>query len=197
MELFSNRYKFINNIQNVFMLFSIFYLILPDVIPNISEDIKLVLKYSSITFILFSLYIKKIIIKEIEKNITFNNKTTVSVPKVKSENEKKWTNMEMKFQKDMKIILISNEPNLNNNNPNELRIGYVSHIEGFSKSNNPVVVYSKELNSEEKLFTMTEPLPYSKELEKNLLKLKWYERWNIYSRGISILTEKDCLRKEN
>jgi len=94
---------------------------------------------------------------------------------------------------DEKIIIIGNEPN-KGENPNKLIIGRVT---GYQEMNggNTFIVY-KEDDSEEEYITLSKPMYYSKELENALLKLTWDERWNIFSGGISIITEETKKRKE-
>ena len=56
------------------------------------------------------------------------------------------------------------------------------------------VVYHDDSGNE--YMTFSKPLYYSEELENALLKLTWYERWNIVSGGLSVLKKEDILRKE-
>ena len=189
------RYTFTNQIHNFLIIASIIYLTIPTLLPNITENIYTTLNFSIVAFLLFSFYIKNIMKKEALYEIN-NRVSRIKQETVKSKNEEDIFNLEVGFPKGTKIILLSNEPNKNNGDFNELIIGYVSHIECITKANNPVVVYGKELDSTELFFTMSEPLYYSKELEQNLLKLKWNERWNIFSSGRHIIDAKEALRKE-
>jgi hypothetical protein len=171
------------------------YLTVPQFLPNISNNISTTLNFSIVAFLLFSFYIKNIMKEESLDEIN-NRVGRIKQDTIKSKNDEKIFNLELSFPKGTKIILLSNEPNTDNSNFNELKIGYVSHIECITKANNPVVVYGKELNSDELFFTMSEPLYHTDELEANLLKLKWNERWNIFSRGTHIIDNKEALRKE-
>ena len=101
--------------------------------------------------------------------------------------------LKSQFPIDSKIIILSNEPS-EGLDPNRLIMGIVTDYEDFGHS--AFVIY-KDTFSNEEYMTMSTPMPYSKELYNSLLKLDtWYDRWNIYSRGISPITKETAKRKE-
>jgi len=101
--------------------------------------------------------------------------------------------LEINFPIGTEVIIITNEPNRNSKNVNDIIIGTVVDYEDYGHS--AFVVYSENTTNAEYV-SMTDPLYYSKELEQALNKLDWYERWNIYSRGLSIITKETAQRKE-
>ena len=191
----TDRYHFINKIHNLLIFASILYILIPTFLPNTSSNIELTLTLSAISFLFFSIYIKNVMKEEAIAEVN-NRVGRIKKETVKSKNDEQISNLKLSFPKGTKIILLSNEPNKDNGDFNELKIGYVSHIEEITEANNPVVIYGKELNSNELFFTMSEPLYHTDELEANLLKLDWNERWNIFSRGTHIIDKEEALRKE-
>jgi len=109
-------------------------------------------------------------------------------PTVKDLNDLEWEKLEASYPKGTKVILIPNEPNREGFNPNDLVIGTVVCIQGVTKANNPVVVI-KNLKTGKETFTFSKPVLYSEEMEHSLLKLEWYDRWNIYSHGWNTISE--------
>jgi len=119
---------------------------------------------------------------------------------IRDKNKDKIFDMELKFPRGQKIIIITNEPN--ENFKDKIEIGYVSHIELITKNEVPVVAYTrikpgtKPTDKEQIHITFTEPMIYSEELYNSLKKLKWNDRWNIYSHGKSIISDEEAKRKE-
>jgi len=90
-----------------------------------------------------------------------------------------------------KVIIIGNEPN--KEDPNKLLIG---EVVGYENINDKYFIKWKAPNVDKVYMTFSEPLVYSKELENSLNKLTWDERWNIYSRGWSIISKETAKKKE-
>lgn len=94
-----------------------------------------------------------------------------------------------------KIIVISNEP-YQHGDFNEICVGEVLAYDAITMSGQPVIIYKDE-RADEEFMSLSEPMYYSQELFDSLSKLTWDERWNIYSRGVSIISKEDAKRKED
>lgn len=139
--------------------------------------------FSNFVFYLFKKYCS-VQLKELQELIERNFKSNARFNLlVEMENEALIINYPIGTQ----VILRSNEPE-------PYVIGTVAGFEVVGK-NGQLILVVKTDDGKTVYTTDTKPFYYHEELVKALDKLEWWEQWNIKSRGLSILTEKDSVRK--
>jgi hypothetical protein len=128
----------------------------------------------------------------IEKDTVYTQKKET----IKSKYDIDYENMVLKYPVGSKVISIPNEPNKKGKNFNELTIGIVVTIDRITQARQPVVIY-KDIKTGNENLTFSEPMIYSEEVERALLKLTWDERWNVFSHGLSVICAEHKTNREN
>ena len=130
--------------------------------------------------------------KQTENNEQLKNKISNMIT---YEQNKDIEHFKISFPIGTKIILLSNQPNMDGNNFDDIFIATVSGYDFLGKSNQAILLYTNDKTGTEH-FTISHPYYYSIEMEKALLKLNWAERFTIYSKGNHTLDEEYKLRRE-